>query len=56
MPLDRGFAVVGRMDGGAFAVTCGIKEEWGLRDVAPAPPVGAEGHTLVELARSPRTS
>jgi hypothetical protein len=56
VPLDTGFGVVGRMDGGAFAVTCGIKEEWGLRDVAPALLVGARGDTLVELAQSLRTS
>ncbi|HKA90666.1 MAG TPA: hypothetical protein VKE22_23555 [Haliangiales bacterium] len=56
VPLESGLGVVGRMDGGAFAVTCGVKEEWGLRDVAPALLVGAKGDTLVELAQSLRAS
>jgi hypothetical protein len=50
--LESGFGVVGRIDGGAFAVTCGTIEEWGLVNVAPALLVGAHGDTLADLARS----
>jgi hypothetical protein len=45
-------AVVGRIDGGAFAVTSGRKEEWGLADLRPALLVGAPGDSLVELGRA----
>ena len=45
-------AVVGRIDGGAFAVTSGTKEEWGLDELRPALLVGAPGETLVELGRA----
>lgn len=45
-------AVVGRIDGGAFAVTSGRKEEWGLADLRPALLIGAPGETLVELGRA----
>ncbi|MBI4509234.1 MAG: hypothetical protein HY698_06335 [Deltaproteobacteria bacterium] len=50
--LASGFGVVGRVDGGAFAVTCGTKEPWGLADVQPALLVGARGDTLRDLALS----
>jgi hypothetical protein len=50
--LESGFGVVGRIDGGAFAVTCGTIEEWGLVNVAPALLVGAQGDTLADLAHS----
>ncbi len=50
--LRSGFGVVGRIDGGAFAVTCGTIEEWGLVNVAPALLVGAQGDTLRDLAKS----
>jgi hypothetical protein len=50
--LLSGFGVVGRIDGGAFAVTVGNTSEWGLVDVAPALLVGAKGDTLADLARS----
>lgn len=50
--LLSGMGVVGRIDGGAFAVTCGKVSEWGLVDVAPALLVGARGDTLQELAAS----
>jgi len=45
-------AVVGRIDGGAFAVTSGRKEEWGLADLRPALLVGGEGDNLVDLGRA----
>jgi hypothetical protein len=50
--MPGGFGVVGRVDGGAFAVTCGKAEPWGLADVEPALLVGAKGDTLLDLARS----
>jgi hypothetical protein len=50
--LASGFGIVGRIDGGAFAVTSGTVEPWGLADVAPALLVGAQGDTLRDLARS----
>lgn len=52
VPLASGFGVVGRVDGGAFAVTVGKVEPWGLAEVQPALLVGATGDTLIELARS----
>jgi hypothetical protein len=50
--LGSGFGVVGRIDGGAFAVTCGTLSEWGLIDMQPALLCGARGDTLRDLARS----
>ena len=52
VPMSSGFGVVGRVDGGAFAVTCGRPEPWGLADVQPALLVGTQGETLMDLARS----
>lgn len=45
-------AVVGRIDGGAFAVTSGHKEEWGLAELRPALLIGGAGDTLVELGKA----
>lgn len=50
--LSSGFGVVGRVDGGAFAVTVGEIQPWGLEAVRPALLVGAQGETLLDLARS----
>ncbi|MFH0899028.1 MAG: hypothetical protein V2A73_00210 [Pseudomonadota bacterium] len=50
--LKGGLGVIGRVAGGAFAVTCGKVEPWGLADIAPALLVGAEGETLRDLART----
>jgi hypothetical protein len=50
--LQSGFGVVGRVDGGSFAVTVGKVEPWGLAEVQPALLVGAKGDTLLDLARS----
>jgi hypothetical protein len=52
VPLASGFGVVGRVDGGAFAVTTGTVEPWGLADVKPALLVGAPNETLLDLARA----
>jgi hypothetical protein len=48
--LRGGFGVVGRVDGGSFAVTAGKVEPWGLDEIKPALLIGAEGTTLSELA------
>jgi hypothetical protein len=45
-------AVVGRIDGGAFAVTSGKPQPWGLDGMRPALLVGAPGQTLVDLGRA----
>jgi len=50
--MANGFGVVGRIDGGAFAVTVGTIEDCGLVNVAPALLVGARGESLLDLARS----
>jgi hypothetical protein len=47
--VGSGLAVVGRIDGGAFAVTRGRVEPWGLADVMPALLVGASNHGLRDL-------
>jgi hypothetical protein len=47
--LTAGLAVVGRIDGGAFAVTRGKVEDWGLSDVTPALLVGAPNQSLADL-------
>jgi hypothetical protein len=44
-----GVGIVGRIDGGAFAVTRGRVEPWGLADVTPALLVGAPNQTLQEV-------
>jgi hypothetical protein len=45
-------AVVGRIDGGAFAVTSGNPQPWGLDDLRPALLIGGEGGSLVDLGRA----
>lgn len=50
--LESGLGVVGRVDGGAFAVTAGTVEPWGLADVSPAMLVGSPNQTLMDLPRS----
>ena len=47
--LESGFAIVGRIDGGAFAVTTGQVKKWGLDDILPAYLVGAENESLSAL-------
>ena len=51
-PLAGGFAVVGRVGGGAFAVTTGKPQPWGLDGIVPARLIGAKGSTLIDLAQS----
>jgi len=47
--LDSGIGVVGRMTGGAFAVTRGKVEPWGLADISPATLVGGPNENLFDL-------
>ena len=44
-----GLAVVGRIDGGGFAVTTGKIEPWGLSDVKPATLLGSPNQTIYDL-------
>ncbi len=45
-------AVVGRIDGGAFAVTSGKPQPWGLDEMRPALLVGSPGDTLLNLGQA----
>jgi hypothetical protein len=45
-------AVVGRIDGGSFAVTSGKPQPWGLDEMRPALLIGSPGETLVDLGRA----
>jgi hypothetical protein len=45
-------AVVGRVEGGAFAVTSGMPQPWGLDELRPALLVGGEGTRLVDLGKA----
>jgi hypothetical protein len=47
--LHGGFAVVGRISGGAFAVTRGQPMDWGFEGLGPAVLVGSEGCSFMEL-------
>jgi hypothetical protein len=49
--MDSGFGVVGRIDNGAFAVTTGTIESWGLTNMGPAMLVGSSIPSLLELPR-----
>jgi hypothetical protein len=54
VPMRSGFGVVGRIDNGAFAVTSGTVEPWGLTNMSPAMLVGSPTDTLLELPRTLR--
>ena len=54
VPMASGFGVVGRIDGGAFAVTAGRVEPWGLSEVSPAMLVGSPNQSLLDLPRTLR--
>ena len=51
VPMRSGFGVVGRIDNGAFAVTTGTIESWGLTNMRPATLVGSPIASLLELPR-----
>lgn len=54
VPMRSGFGVVGRIDGGAFAVTSGTIEPWGLTNMSPAMLVGSPTESLLDLPRTLR--
>jgi hypothetical protein len=54
VPLRSGFGVVGRIDGGAFAVTAGTIEPWGLTNMSPAMLVGSPTESLLDLPKTLR--
>lgn len=49
VPIRSGIGVVGRIDGGAFAVTAGTIEPWGLTNMKPAVLVGSPTERLLDL-------
>ena len=51
VPMRSGFGVVGRIDNGAFAVTVGTIESWGLTNMSPAMLVGSPIASLLELPK-----
>jgi hypothetical protein len=54
VPMRSGFGVVGRVDGGAFAVAAGRVEPWGLSDISPALLVGSPNESVLDLPRTLR--
>jgi hypothetical protein len=54
VPMKSGFGVVGRIDGGAFAVTAGTVEPWGLTNMKPAMLVGSPTESLASLPKTLR--
>jgi hypothetical protein len=56
VPMRSGFGVVGRIDGGAFAVTAGTIEPWGLTNMSPAMLVGSPTESLLELPKTLRAT
>jgi len=49
--IEGGWAVVGRISGGAFAVTRGEAKDWGLDHIMPAMLVGSDGCSFMELRK-----
>jgi hypothetical protein len=54
VPMRSGLGVVGRIDGGAFAVTAGTIEPWGLTNMRPAMLVGSPTESLLDLPKALR--
>lgn len=54
--LKGGFAVIGRISGGAFAVARGQPMDWGFENLKPAVLVGSEGCSFMELRELLRRS
>ena len=54
VPMQSGFGVVGRIDGGAFAVTAGRVEPWGLADISPAMLLGSPNESILDLPKTLR--
>jgi hypothetical protein len=55
VPMTGGFGVVGRIDGGAYAVTSGDVEPWGLTNMKPATLLGSPNQSILDLPRILRT-
>jgi hypothetical protein len=55
VPMRSGFGVVGRIDNGAFAVTSGTVEPWGLTNMSPAMLVGSPTASLLDLPKTLRS-
>jgi hypothetical protein len=55
VPMASGFGVVGRIAGGAFAVTVGTIEPWGLTNMSPAMLVGSPTESLLDLPKTLRS-
>jgi hypothetical protein len=53
--MRAGFGVVGRLEGGAFAVTTGTVTAAGLTNMSPAMLIGAPNQSLVELPKTLRS-
>lgn len=49
---SKGFGVIGRIDGGAFAVCQGEIEPWGFARVRPAELIGSSSQSLSELPKA----
>jgi hypothetical protein len=47
-----GVGVVGRIDGGPFAVTRGRAEPWGLADVAPATLINSPNQSVIDIGNA----
>jgi hypothetical protein len=52
--ISGGYAVVGRISGGSFAVTRGTPRDWGFDDLRPAILVGSAGCSFMELRQELR--
>lgn len=52
VPMRSGIGVVGRIDGGAFAITLGDIEPWGLTNMRPATLVGSPTESVMDLPRT----
>lgn len=50
--IESGLGVVGRIDGGAFAITAGTPVPWGLDAVSPAVLIGSRNQTLHDLPKA----
>lgn len=49
--LQGGYAILGRITDGAFAVSRGIAEDWGFDELGPAALLGSRGGNLKKLAK-----
>jgi len=49
--IRGGFGVLGRITGGAFAVTRGVPMDWGIDNMQPAVLVGSAGCSFLELRK-----